>query len=66
MKLVVYASCVYVYDLEVLSKWHRRVNDQEHMYGMTTDETQPKEVFREVEKFINLDGIKTPTTPSES
>ena len=42
------------------------LNDQEHMYGMTTDETQPKEVFREVEKLINLDGIKTPTTPSES
>ena len=41
-------------------------NDQEHMYGMTTDETPPKEVFREVEKLINLDGIKTPTTPSES
>ena len=33
---------------------------------MTTDEPQPEEVFREVEKLINLDGIKTPTTPSES
>ena len=33
---------------------------------MTTDEPQPKEVFREVEMLINLDGIKTPTTPSES
>ena len=42
------------------------VNDQDHMFGMTTDDPQPKEVFREVEKLINLDGIKTPTTPSES
>ena len=42
------------------------LNDQDHMFGMTMDETQPKEVFREVEKLINLDGIKTPTTPSES
>ena len=40
-------------------------NDQEHMYGMTTDETPPKQVFRDVEKLIDLDGIKTPTTPSE-
>ena len=36
------------------------------MFGMTTDESQPKEVFSEVEKLINLDGTKTPTTPSES
>ena len=42
------------------------LNYQEHMFGMTTDETHPKEVFREVERLIHFDGIKTPTTPSES
>ena len=42
------------------------VNGQEHMFGFTTDAPQPKEDFTEAAKLINLDGIKTPTTPSES
>ena len=42
------------------------VNGQEHMFGFMTDAPQPKEDFTEAAKLIHLDGIKTPTTPSES
>ena len=42
------------------------LNDQEHMFWMTADETQPMEGFRGVETLTNLDGINTPTMPFES
>ena len=42
------------------------LNDQEHMFWATADETQPKEVSRGVETLTNPDGINTPTMPVES
>ena len=55
------------------SNWQRAfgehimaANDQEYMYGMTTNETPTTEDFREAEQLISLEDIKTPTTPSLS
>ena len=42
------------------------LNDQEHMFWMTADETQPKEVSRGMETLTNPDGINTPIMPVES